>query len=131
MITDEEVDRRYGEEMFVILRKQMACQKSCGAKRRAGQIHRHVHKTADVKRFDFILTAPHASSLGGGVVGDLAGFVASTFMRGIDYHPNAQRLCLSHDSAVGGKVAMNHPLGKNLNRRVFISRKRCSMIQNA
>lgn len=52
-------------------------------------------------------------ALGGGVVGDLAGFVASTFLRGIDYIQIPTTI-LAHDSSVGGKVAINHTLGKNL-----------------
>ncbi|WP_404428371.1 3-dehydroquinate synthase [Sutcliffiella horikoshii] len=52
-------------------------------------------------------------ALGGGVVGDIAGFVASTFMRGIKFIQVPTTL-LAHDSAVGGKVAINHPLGKNM-----------------
>ncbi|MBO1003049.1 3-dehydroquinate synthase [Pseudogracilibacillus auburnensis] len=52
-------------------------------------------------------------ALGGGVVGDLAGFVAATFMRGIDYI-QVPTTILAHDSSVGGKVAINHELGKNM-----------------
>ncbi len=53
-------------------------------------------------------------ALGGGVVGDLAGFAAAAFLRGVPYIQVPTTLLAQVDSAVGGKTAINHPLGKNM-----------------
>jgi 3-dehydroquinate synthase len=53
-------------------------------------------------------------ALGGGVVGDLSGFVAACFQRGIPFIQVPTTLLSQVDSSVGGKTAVNHPLGKNM-----------------
>jgi 3-dehydroquinate synthase len=87
------------------------------------------HLMGDGERFKSLRTAERAWSfllehrfersdaivaLGGGVVGDLAGFVAATYQRGLSFVQIPTTLLAQIDSSVGGKTAVNHPLGKNM-----------------
>ena len=68
---------------------------------------------------DFLMAHRHNRTtclvaLGGGVVGDLCGFVAATFQRGVDFVQIPTTLLAQVDSSVGGKTAINHPAGKNM-----------------
>lgn len=53
-------------------------------------------------------------ALGGGVVGDMAGYAAATFLRGVPFIQVPTTLLSQVDSSVGGKTGINHPLGKNM-----------------
>ena len=94
-----------------------------------GNLHHHVvilpdgeqHKNLDTlnqifnalleQRFDRNSTL---IALGGGVIGDMAGFAAATYQRGVHFIQVPTTLLAQVDSSVGGKTAVNHPLGKNM-----------------
>ena len=79
------------------------------------------YKTLEVlsRIFDAMLSA-HCDrrttvvALGGGVIGDMAGFAAACYQRGVSYLQVPTTLLAQVDSAVGGKTGVNHPLGKNM-----------------
>lgn len=79
------------------------------------------YKTLEVLQriFDALLQHRHNRTttlvaLGGGVVGDMAGFAAACYQRGVDFIQVPTTLLAQVDSSVGGKTGVNHPLGKNM-----------------
>ncbi|MDM2844890.1 3-dehydroquinate synthase [Citrobacter sp. Cpo090] len=69
--------------------------------------------------FTALLQKPHGRdttlvALGGGVIGDLTGFAAASYQRGVRFIQVPTTLLSQVDSSVGGKTAVNHPLGKNM-----------------
>ena len=69
--------------------------------------------------FDQLLQERHGRqttlvALGGGVIGDMAGFAAACYQRGVDFIQVPTTLLAQVDSSVGGKTGVNHPLGKNM-----------------
>ena len=69
--------------------------------------------------FDGLLAARHdrgttVIALGGGVIGDMAGFAAACYQRGVEFIQIPTTLLSQVDSSVGGKTGINHPLGKNM-----------------
>jgi 3-dehydroquinate synthase len=79
------------------------------------------HKTLEIwaSIFDTLLAEKHNRTttliaLGGGVVGDMTGFAAACYQRGVDFIQIPTTLLSMVDSSVGGKTGVNHPLGKNM-----------------
>jgi 3-dehydroquinate synthase len=79
------------------------------------------YKTLEIwaRIFDKLLSARHNRTttiiaLGGGVVGDMAGYAAASYQRGVDFIQIPTTLLSMVDSSVGGKTGVNHPSGKNM-----------------
>ncbi len=84
---------------------------------RDGERYKNLETYAEA--MDFLMAHRHNRTttliaLGGGVVGDLTGFVAATYQRGVDFIQIPTTLLAQVDSSVGGKTAVNHPRGKNM-----------------
>ncbi|MFS0635629.1 3-dehydroquinate synthase [Mesobacillus foraminis] len=112
IITDETVGKLYLEEFKAAVNLSETYVKvvPAGEKAKTFEVYHECLSYALEKKLDrksLIL------SFGGGAVGDLAGFVAASYMRGIPFIQIPTTI-LAHDSAVGGKVAINHALGKNM-----------------
>lgn len=115
VISDENVSRLYGDRVEKVLRNAGFAVNSFVVP--PGEETKSINTAIDIYNFlikkrverDDILIA-----LGGGMIGDLAGFVAATYLRGIPWIQVPTSLIAMVDASIGGKVAVNHPVGKNL-----------------
>lgn len=115
ILTDENVNSFYGEKIMSLLQdvgyevKKFVLEPGEETKNYRS-VEGIYNELVDFKitRSDLIIT------LGGGVIGDLGGFVASTFLRGIDFIQFPTSLLAQVDSSVGGKVGVDIAQGKNL-----------------
>ena len=83
----------------------------------AGESSKNAHQLIDLVEYMAAQSLTRKDlliALGGGVVGDMAGFAAATYLRGIDYVQVPTSLLAAVDSSVGGKTAVNLEAGKNL-----------------
>lgn len=115
VLTDENLDRLYGDKIMEQLRegeyRTVKMVVPAGEKSKSLAMAESIYSCLLKEGFtrnDLILI------LGGGVVGDLGGFVAATYLRGVRYVQIPTSLLAQVDSSIGGKVAVNLKEGKNL-----------------
>lgn len=115
IVTDSNVDPLYGDKTqdsleksgFTVSRFVIPAGEASKSHDRLIALYNFLTEK-DITRSDFLV------ALGGGVVGDLTGFCAATYLRGIDYVQIPTTLLAQVDSSVGGKTAVNIEAGKNL-----------------
>lgn len=114
VITDSNVNNIYGKNIYELLSSKYKVYKKVIS---SGELSKNINTIADIygdladfnmNRTDIII------SFGGGVVGDISGFVASTYLRGIRYLQIPTTLISQVDSSIGGKTGIDIRQGKNL-----------------
>lgn len=115
LVTDSNVNEFYGQKVISSLKAEgfevFKIVVKAGEKSKSFETLLEVYN----KLLDFKINRGNIIiALGGGVVGDMTGFVASTFLRGIPFIQIPTTLLAQVDSSIGGKVAVNLPRGKNL-----------------
>lgn len=115
LITDKNVFKYYGKAIESILIESGLSVKvivlSPGDKTKSLHTAQKIYRellSAEIQRKSVLV------ALGGGVIIDTVGYIAATYMRGIPYVNIATSLIAQSDTAIGGKVAVNHSFGKNL-----------------
>ena len=115
IITDSNVKKLYGDKLLKDLKKEKIEAILISFKAGEKSKNKTIKEKIENKIIESCLSRGTAIiALGGGVVGDLAGFIAATFYRGINFIQVPTTLLAQTDSSIGGKAAIDHPLGKNL-----------------
>ncbi len=115
IVSNEEISNLFGEKVLNSLKKDNFSANIFNIK--AGESHKNIESLNDIYNSAFKFGLDRNSlmiALGGGIVGDVTGFAAATWLRGIEYIQIPTTLLSMVDSSVGGKTAVNHPKGKNL-----------------
>lgn len=115
IITDTEVQKHYATSLENVLNQ--AGYKTHLYAFSAGESSKNIHTKSQLEEKMLLQGCDRDTlvlSVGGGVVGDLAGFIAATYMRGIPYIQIPTTLLAMLDSSVGGKTGIDTPQGKNL-----------------
>ncbi|MCR4587190.1 MAG: 3-dehydroquinate synthase [Lachnospiraceae bacterium] len=115
IITDSNVDPLYGDQMMKALKKD--CKELLKFVIPAGEDHKNLATVETVYEFliqNHVTRTGMLIALGGGVVGDMTGFVAATYLRGIDFIQVPTTLLAQVDSSVGGKTGVDFQQYKNM-----------------
>lgn len=115
LVTDKNVDKYYGELVMSSIQKSGVEVVKYVVE--PGEASKNIDVAMDI--YKFMLEAGMGRkdmlvALGGGVIGDLVGYCAATYLRGIDFFQIPTSLLAQIDSSIGGKVAIDLPYGKNL-----------------
>ena len=115
IVSNKEISKLFGEKILNNLKKYNFNAEILNIK--AGESNKNLASLSEIfnAAFEFGLDRNSLMiALGGGIVGDVTGFAAATWLRGIEYIQIPTTLLSMVDSSVGGKTAVNHPKGKNL-----------------
>lgn len=115
VVTDDNVDRIYGKRFIESLEKAgFTAKKIVFPHGEASKNHSTLLAIYEFLAENGFTRSDFIAALGGGVVGDTAGYAAATYMRGIDFVQIPTTVVSQSDSSVGGKTAVNISAGKNL-----------------
>jgi 3-dehydroquinate synthase len=113
LVSNPIVFRRYGETLLTALAGYEVTQCILPAGERYKTLN-SIQKIYDAALAQRLERSSTIVALGGGVIGDMAGFAAATWLRGINFIQVPTSLLAMVDASIGGKTGVNHPHGKNL-----------------